>query len=174
VQTLDLQGSVDAWKGRWSLRGQYGWSHVSNGVFDTVTESTSTSTSSIFGDFDFINLQTEEDAVASRRDGGYLQLSYRGTGWASDFLNRLELIARADHTSMSGGRVTFRNTLSDEFGTSNFTNTFNDAGVFRDRFTVGVDYWLGDYTVLKFAYEHDHEHLFRDSNIIEIGFSTGL
>lgn len=155
VQSVDLQAHLDALKGRWTLLGEYGWSRLRD-TFSSVAA----------GPF-----ATNEFEIAGRRDGGYLQLSYRATGWASPFLNRLELVARADHDAQSNSRSTFQY----DDGFFRFKDTFIDPGFARDRGTLGLDYWITPTTVLKLAYEHiGITGNARDDDMLKVGFSTGL
>lgn len=67
------------------------------------------------------------------RDGGYVQLSYRPKQF-SDWFNRFEFITRLDMANAPA----------------------NAPGGFDERrLTLGLDYWLTSYTVLKLAYELD-------------------
>jgi hypothetical protein len=183
VQSLDLQAWLDALKGRWTLRGQYDWSHIANGSFtvpgasqtttggdSTGTDSTSTTTDSIESVF----TSEEISEIASRRDGGYLQLSYRGTEWQSDFLNRLEVVVRADHSAVSNHRFIFQDHFRSAFFNDDTSLTFITPGTSTNRYSVGVDYWLGDYTVLKLSYNHEHSNGAHDQDFFVVGFATGL
>jgi len=69
----------------------------------------------------------------NNRSGGYLQLSYRPKR-LSDFLNRFEFIVRGDMANAP----------------SSAPGAFDER-----RLTLGVDYWLTSFTVLKAAYELD-------------------
>jgi hypothetical protein len=73
----------------------------------------------------------------SKRDGGYAQLAYRPTKAKPDFIRNMELIGRWDHLSRAPSG----------FGAPQ-----------EERWTFGIDYWLGPSTVFKLAYEWDDPH----------------
>lgn len=120
LQSVDLTSHLDAAKGRFQLLGQYAWSKTGNYTYDSDSA-----------------LGVGPLNFANNRDGGYVQLSYRGKQWDSDFLNRLEFIVRGD--AGNAPHVA--------------------PGAFDERrLTFGVDYWLAPATVIKAAYEIDHRN----------------
>lgn len=73
-------------------------------------------------------------SFASKRDGGYAQIAYRPTQAETEFLRNFEFIFRWDHLSRAPSGL----------------------GVPEEqRWTLGLDYWLGPGTALKVAYEWD-------------------
>ncbi|MHA3771353.1 hypothetical protein ACXR0O_07415 [Verrucomicrobiota bacterium sgz303538] len=138
LQSVDLQGWVDALRGRWTLLSQYAWSDVGRNRFELASEEDSA---------------PELISFRNKRDGGYVQLSYRGKQWDSDLLNRLEFVVRADR----------------------FNQPNNAPGSFDEsRWTLGVDYWLSSYTVIKAAYEFESRERAENGNTLLIGIATGL
>jgi hypothetical protein len=75
------------------------------------------------------------NSFSNFRDGGYLQLSYRLKRF-SDVLNRFELVTRVDMANAP----------------SNAPGGFDER-----RLTLGLDYWLTSFSVLKLAYELDNK-----------------
>ncbi len=73
----------------------------------------------------------------NRRDGGYAQIAYRPTKAKSDVLKKFEIVGRYDRLNQPSG--------------------FTLAGD-EDRWTIGLNYWLGPSTVLKGAYEFIHRN----------------
>lgn len=69
---------------------------------------------------------------ANRRSGGYVQLAYRPTKAKNDIAKRCELVGRYDRLSRPSALR-----LGDN----------------PERFTIGLNYWLGPSTVLKAAYQ---------------------
>jgi hypothetical protein len=86
-------------------------------------------------------------------DGGYVQLSYRALTLGSDFLNKMEFIVRGDRLHAAAGDP----------------NTVNER-----RLTLGIDYWLTSSTVLKAAYELDHQEGNGNSNAVLLGIATSF
>ena len=133
LQAVDLSTYYEALKGRFTLLGEYAWSNVGSRTYDIGG-----------GSITFNN----------KRQGGYVQLSYRAKQFDSDFINRLEFIARADRS-----------------------HTPHDApgGFDEHRLTFGLDYWLTGSTVLKTAWEVDHrDNGEPNGNAFLIGVATGL
>jgi hypothetical protein len=118
LQSVDLESYLDAGKGRIALQSQYSWSNTGSFTYDEDGE-----------------LGVGPLHYSNRRDGGYVQLSYRGRQWDSDFANRLEFVVRGDM--------------------SNAPNVA-PGGFDERRLTFGLDYWISNATVLKTAYEIDH------------------
>jgi len=89
----------------------------------------------------------------SKRDGGYAQIAYRPTMAPVDFLKNLELIVRWDHLGRSPSGL----------------------GVPQEeRWTLGLDYWLGPNTALKLAYEWDNPHQQSNTNAFFVQAVTGF
>ncbi len=133
LQAVDMSTYLEAAKGRFTLLGEYAWSHLGNRAYDTGG-----------GPFTFDN----------KRQGGYVQLSYRAKQFESDVLNRFEIVARADRSQAP-----------------------HDApGAFDERrLTFGLDYWVTGSTVVKAAYEIDHRDNGQpNGNAFLIGVATGL
>lgn len=89
----------------------------------------------------------------SKRDGGYAQIAYRPTQADVDFLRNLELIFRWDHISRAPSGL----------GTPE-----------ENRWTLGLDYWLGPGTALKAAYEWDQPHGERNTNALLLQVVAGF
>ena len=90
---------------------------------------------------------------SNNRDGGYAQLSYRPTHSGRDWLSSTEFLARYDRLNNPSGL----SALSDQ-----------------QRYTLGLDYWLGSSTVLKLAYEFDQEQGIQDNNAVLLQLATGF
>jgi len=73
--------------------------------------------------------------VAGKRDGGYAQIAYRPTKVDVDFVRNLEPVFRWDHLSRAPSGL---------------------GAPEEDRWTLGLNYWLGPATALKAAYEWDN------------------
>lgn len=95
---------------------------------------------------------TGQDPFHNSRNGGYAQISYRPTKWGSAFLSKLEPVFRFD-------------TLQQK-------NT--PAGTEESRYTMGLNYWLGPITVVKFAYQFDHNDGDIAHNAWLLQFATGF
>lgn len=153
-QSVDFQVSVEALKGRWSLSGQYAWTDSDDFAVTRIYPALKlhrgygvrgpdifVAGGLIFIVPSYVYFPPSLSLVrrysttrfSSHRDGGYVQLSYRGTSFPSDFLNRLEVIARFDRQDSA-----------------------TEMGADIDRLTVGLDYWIAPATVLKTAYEVTH------------------
>ncbi len=120
IQSVDLSAHTDAAKGRIALLGQYAWSKTGDFTYDADG-----------------SLGVGPLRYSNHRDGGYVQLSYRGKQWDSELMNRMEFIVRGDAS-----------------------NAPNEApgGFDERRLTFGIDYWIANATVLKAAYEIDHRN----------------
>lgn len=89
----------------------------------------------------------------NRRNGGYAQLTYRPTKFQNNVLKNLEAIVRYDRIAQARTPVGF-----DE-----------------NRWTVGLDYWLGPSTVAKIAYEFDRQNgAGQSGNAFLMQFATGF
>ena len=88
------------------------------------------------GRFSFVP-ESGGDAITfdNRRNGGYVQLAYRPTKAKSERLRNVELVGRWDRLNQPPGL-----SLADD----------------EERWTVGLNYWLGPSTVLKLGYEFIH------------------
>lgn len=135
-QSADLSAHVDGLGGRWTLLSQYAWSRIGHTTLDPN------------GDLGVGPL-----GFANNSDGGYVQISYRGTQLGSDFLNKMEFIVRGDRLKAASGDP---NTLDER------------------RLTFGIDYWLTSSTVLKAAYELDHQEGAANSNAFLFGVATSF
>lgn len=89
----------------------------------------------------------------SRRDGGYAQIAYRPTGADVDCLRNLELIFRWDHLSRAPGGL---------------------GAAEEERWSLGLDYWLGTGTALKTAYEWDQSRGQRNRNALLLQVVAGF
>ena len=92
-------------------------------------------------------------SFTSERDGGYAQVAYRPTKLDGDFVRNLELIFRWDHLSAAPSG----------FGAPE-----------EQRWTLGLDYWLGPSTTVKAAYEWDKPHGERNRNALLLQVATGF
>lgn len=73
----------------------------------------------------------------NRRNGGYVQLAYRPYKLKVPIIEKLEAVGRYDRIDMP----------------------WSAPGAFdEDRWSLGLNYWLGQSTVLKAAYEFGHRH----------------
>jgi hypothetical protein len=87
------------------------------------------------------------------RNGGYVQLAYRPSKAGNRILENFEAIVRYDRLDQASTPVGF-----DE-----------------NRWTVGLDYWLGPSTVVKVAYELDRQHgAGQNGNAFLMQFATGF
>jgi hypothetical protein len=85
------------------------------------------------------------------RQGGYVSLGYRPTQVDNKFLRNLEFLGRYD---------TLQSNLS------------SPGGEHESRWTLGIDYWVTPYCVIKGAYEIDQKKVGPDQNalIVQVGF----
>jgi hypothetical protein len=118
LQSVDLSSYIDAAKGRIALLGQYSWSKTGDFTYDEDG-----------------SLGVGPYRYGNDRSGGYVQLSYRGKQWDSDFMNHLEFAVRGDFSK---------------------TPSAAPGGFDERRLTFGIDYWVTSATVFKVAYEIDH------------------
>lgn len=89
----------------------------------------------------------------NKRDGGYAQIAYRPTKWNIDWLRNFEGIFRWDHLNNPGGAP---------------------GAVDEERWTLGIDYWLGPSTALKLAYEWDNLHGEPNNNAVLVQAVMGF
>lgn len=89
----------------------------------------------------------------NNRNGGYVQLAYRPTRAENQILKNLEPVVRYD---MINQRKT-------------------PVGFDERRWSFGLDYWLGASTVVKAAFERDHQDgIGRSGNAFLLQFATGF
>jgi hypothetical protein len=83
--------------------------------------------------------------------GGYASIGYRPTLVDNGFLKNLEFLARYDSLQTPLG---------------------GPGGDHESRYTVGLDYWITSYAVVKAAYEFDQKKVGTDQNtfILQIGY----
>ena len=87
------------------------------------------------------------------RDGGYVQLAYRPSKVENDFIKNLETVVRYD---MLNQRKT-------------------PVGFDEDRWTIGLNYWLGPSTVFKTAYQFDNKNAGEQGqDAVMLQFVTGF
>ena len=89
----------------------------------------------------------------SRQDGGYAQIAYRPTQAEVDFLRNFEFIFRWDHLSRAPSGL---------------------GAPEEQRWTLGLDYWLGPGTALKVAYEWDQPRGERNTNALLLQAVAGF
>ena len=90
---------------------------------------------------------------SNNRNGGYVQLAYRPTRIENSFLKDLEPVVRFD-------RLNQKNT---------------PVGFDEDRWTFGLNYWINPSTVVKAAYEHDHQNgLGQSGDAVLLQFAIGF
>ena len=92
-------------------------------------------------------------SFTSKREGGYAQLAYRPTKAESDFVRNLELIFRWDHLSAAPSGL---------------------GAPEEERWTLGLDYWIGPGTVVKAAYEWDNPQGEPNRNALFLQVATGF
>lgn len=162
LHSLDLAASMDALRGQWKLQAQYGWSELNNQPYKRHEDQ-----------------GTSSFAASTHHHAGYVQLSYRGREWNSDFLNRLELIVRGDRHYFSG----YQDSSFDyDYRRDQYVRSIlNFPRQEANRLTLGIDYWITEYTVLKAAYEYTDANAYfgtrRDispGSTVILGFATGL
>jgi hypothetical protein len=92
-------------------------------------------------------------SFSNKRDGGYAQIAYRPTKVDIDFLKNFEGIVRWDHL--------------------NNPPKGPDA-LDEERWTLGLDYWLGPSTAIKVAYEWDQPHGQPNTNAVLVQAVMGF
>jgi hypothetical protein len=92
-------------------------------------------------------------SFTSKRDGGYAQVAYRPTKVDVDFVRNLELIFRWDYLNRAPSGL---------------------GAPEEERWTLGLDYWLGPSTVVKAAYEWDNPQGERNRNALLLQVATGF
>ena len=89
----------------------------------------------------------------NKRNGGYAQIAYRPTKFGNDIVKNFETVFRYDVLNQ-------RKTL---------------VGFDEERFTIGLNYWLGPSTVFKTAYEIDQQNgTGHGANAWLLQFATGF
>ena len=85
------------------------------------------------------------------RQGGYVSVGYRPTEVEDKILRNVEFLARYD---------SLESPLN------------SPGGEHESRVTLGIDYWLSSYCVIKTAYELDHKRVGQDQNafIFQVGY----
>ena len=89
----------------------------------------------------------------NKRDGGYAQVAYRPTKVDVDLLKKLELIFRWDHINQAPG---------------------GPGALDEERWTLGLDYWVGPSTALKIAYEWGNPHGQPNTNAVLVQAVMGF
>ena len=93
----------------------------------------------------------------NHRDGGYAQVAYRPTLIDQKYVRNLEIALRYDR-------------IDNPEMTPDTPDEARVQRVDRDRWTLGLNYWLGPSTVLKLAYEKDT----RDDHALLFQFALGF
>lgn len=90
---------------------------------------------------------------SNRRNGGYVQLAYRPTKFGNDIVKNFEPVLRYDVLNQRNTPVGFDET----------------------RFSIGLDYWIGPSTVVKAAYEIDHQNgIGKNQNAVLLQVAVGF
>jgi len=92
-------------------------------------------------------------SFTSKRDGGYALVAYRPTKIDIDFVRNLEMIFRWDHLGRAPSGL---------------------GAPEEERWTLGLDYWVGPSTVVKAAYEWDNPQGERNKNALLLQVATGF
>ncbi len=87
------------------------------------------------------------------RQGGYVSLGYRPTEVENKFLQNVELLCRYD---------SLQSPLN------------SPGGQHESRWTLGIDYWVTSYIVIKTAYEIDQKAVGEDQNAFILQVGVGL
>jgi hypothetical protein len=137
LQSVDFNYVRDSTllKGLINFRAQWVWSHVGNFVYDPNGEQG-------FGPFEFNN----------NRNGGYVQLAYRPTGFGN-IIKNFEPVVRYDR----------------------FNQLHTPVGFDEERWSFGLDYWFTPSAVIKVAYELDNKNGgARDQNAFMLQTAIGF
>ena len=120
LQSVDFNYVRDSTllKGLINFRAQWVWSHVGHFIYDPDGGQG-------FGPFEFNN----------NRNGGYVQLAYRPTGFGN-IIKNFEPVVRYDRLNQ----------------------LHTPVGFDEQRWSFGLDYWLTSSTVIKAAYELDNKN----------------
>jgi hypothetical protein len=92
-------------------------------------------------------------SFSNKRDGGYAQVAYRPTKVDVDFLRNFEGIFRWDHINQAPK---------------------GPGALDEDRYTLGIDYWVGPSTALKLAYEWTDLHGQPNANAVVVQAVMGF
>ncbi len=92
-------------------------------------------------------------SFSNKRDGGYVQVAYRPTKVDVDFLRNFEGIFRWDHINHAPG---------------------GPGALDEDRWTIGLDYWVGPSTAVKLAYEWTDLHGQPNANAVLVQAVMGF
>jgi hypothetical protein len=137
LQSVDFNyvSDLTLLKGLINFRAQWVWSHVGNFVYDPNVEQG-------FGPFEFNN----------NRNGGYVQLAYRPTGFGN-IIKNFEPVVRYDR----------------------FNQLHTPVGFDEERWSFGLDYWVTPSAVIKVAYELDNKNGgARDQNAFMLQTAVGF
>jgi hypothetical protein len=121
LQSVDFNYVRDSTllKGLINFRAQWVWSHVGHFVYDPDGRQG-------FGPFEFNN----------NRQGGYVQLAYRPTGFGNKIIGNFEPVVRYDRLNQ----------------------LHTPVGFDEERWSFGLDYWVTSSAVIKAAYEVDNKN----------------
>jgi hypothetical protein len=92
-------------------------------------------------------------SFSNKRDGGYVQVAYRPTKAEAEFLRNFEAVFRWDHVNQAPS---------------------GPGAIDEQRWTLGLDYWLGPVTAVKVAYEWDSPHGQPNTNAVLLQAVTGF
>ena len=137
LQSADFNFVADSpmLKGLINFRAQWVWSHVDHFLYDLDE-------TGIPGTISFNN----------NRNGGYVQLAYRPTGFGNVIKN-FEPVVRYDR----------------------FNQLHTPVGFDEERWSFGLDYWVTPSTVVKAAYEVDNKNNgARDQNAVMLQVAVGF
>jgi len=136
---LNFTKQFSALMGTVDIRAEWTWSYIDDTTFDV----------------EFDELVGPEPVIFNnnKRNGGYIQFAYRPTMFEQKWVKNLEAVFRYD-------RIDNPHAPHPELvGEHQFLD--------RDRWAVGLNYWLGTSTVLKFAFEDDNRG--DDSILMQFG-----
>jgi hypothetical protein len=121
LQSVDFNYVRDSTllKGLINFRAQWVWSHVGHFIYDPDGRQG-------FGPFEFNN----------NRQGGYVQLAYRPTGFGNKIIGNFEPVVRYDRLNQ----------------------LHTPVGFDEERWSFGLDYWVTSSAVIKAAYEVDNKN----------------
>ncbi|HEX7518141.1 MAG TPA: hypothetical protein VF345_12760 [Chthoniobacterales bacterium] len=137
LQSVDFNYVRDSTllKGLINFRAQWVWSHVGHFIYDPDGGQG-------FGPFEFNN----------NRNGGYVQLAYRPTGFGN-IIKNFEPVVRYDRLNQ----------------------LHTPVGFDEQRWSFGLDYWLTSSTVIKAAYELDNKNAgARDQDAFMLQVAVGF
>jgi len=131
-----------------------------NNVFDAIKGTIDLRAEWVWSNVDDARYEIGGDEIAfnnNRRNGGYVQAAYRPSKIQHKWVKNLEVAFRYDRIDQPA----FHADAPDEA---------RSQRVDRDRWSGGLNYWLGHSTVLKFAYEWDT----RDQDALLFQFAIGF